>query len=153
MKTPYYSLALYKNSLFCKLNMQDNWLPCITMRFDVRVAPPLWAAYQRDKSTCFLFHWKEIRGFAQKQPNLEISNKARLLPPAPLCLAVSVPHAFACSLRKQWFSCKSPSCEKRGLWRIVTEGTKLVANRERERGVCVCVDEKGPLKQLKFALF
>lgn len=32
---------------------------------------------------------KEISGFAHRQPNLDFANKARLLPPSPLCLTDS----------------------------------------------------------------
>lgn len=80
----------------------------------------------------FAFHLKEISGFAQRQPNLDISNKAHLLPPSPLCSALCLCCTyictFACSLRKKQFSSKSPSCEKRGLLRLATEGTELVGN-------------------------
>lgn len=83
----------------------------------------------------FAFHLKEISGFAQRQPNLDISNKAHLLPPSPLCSALCLCCTyictFACSLRKKQFSSKSPSCEKRGLLRLATEGTELVGNWER----------------------
>lgn len=40
----------------------------------------------------FAFHLKEISGFAQRQPNLDISNKAHLLPPSPLCSTLSLLH-------------------------------------------------------------
>lgn len=94
-----------------------------------------------------------ISGFAQRQPNLDISNKARLLTASLwliLCLCRTYIRTFACSLRKWRFSSKNPSCEKRGLRRLTTGGTELVGNQKRERGVWV---RKVPRRSLSLPCF
>lgn len=60
-------------------------------------------------------HSKEICGFTQRRPNLDIPNKAGPRPPSPFRLALRCTriHTFACSLRKWGFPSKSSSCDQK----------------------------------------
>lgn len=72
-------------------------------------------------------HLKEISGFAHRQPNLDFANKARLLPPSPLCLTDS----DICMLFEEAsVLIRKPKLgeKKGGLRRLATGGTELVGN-------------------------
>lgn len=82
--------------------------------------------------SAFPFKSKGICGFTQRQPNLDVSDKAGPLPPSPPWSLLHT-HSDICMLfeeaavliqkLKLWK-------KKRGLWRLVTEGTEAVGNRD-----------------------
>lgn len=120
----------------------DSYSTWVTMGFDVWVPPYQCICGQPIsgiKAHVFPFHLKEISGFAQRQPNLDISNKASSLSSLPPSLSLLHIHSHICTLfKKGAVLIQKPKLWEKGIveasdWRDRISGKPR--ERERERGV------------------